>query len=157
MSDRYRLSLVLREAGRATRRGIWAGLVAAGLSGCSFMTSDVGDDGPESTGSISRAADVPTLSPELGQEDWRRARSALAVALDPQGSGSTVKWDNPDTEISGSFTPVAQPFVRSNEICRAFLASLAFPGRTVSLQGTGCRIAGEDWRLEGIRPWHKPA
>jgi surface antigen len=36
----------------------------------------------------------------------------MAVALDPQGSGSPVTWDNPDTGFKGTFTPVGQPFVK---------------------------------------------
>ena len=75
---------------------------------------------PESTSSITPRVMSP-LSPELGGEDWRRAKGALAIALDPQGSGSSVSWDNPDTDMKGNFAPVGQPFVKTDEICRAFL------------------------------------
>lgn len=132
-------------------------MLATLASGCAVAVPGMSDDdGPLATGSIGRV-DASPLSPDLGQEDWRRAKGALAIALDPQGSGSAVKWDNPDTEVSGTFTPVAQPYVRSNEICRAFLASVVFPGRTSSLQGTACRLSGDEWRLQDMRPWRKPA
>ena len=114
------------------------------------------DERPISTGSIGRIETSP-LSPDLGQEDWRRAKGALAIALDPQGSGAAVKWDNPDSEASGTFTPVAQPYVKQNEICRAFLATITQPGRSSSLQGTACRLAADDWTLQDVKPWRKPS
>ena len=111
----------------------------------------------ETTGSI-RPAIVPPLSPDLGAEDWRRAKGALAVALDPQGSGSSVSWDNPDTEMKGNFAPVGQPFVKTDEICRAFLATLtAKTGTPSSLQGTACRQSGGEWAIKDVKPWRKPA
>jgi surface antigen len=98
---------------------------------------------------------ISPLSAELGEEDWRRAKAALAVALDPQGAGSPVSWDNPDTTIKGTFTPVGQPFVRSDEICRAFLASVQGQATTSSLQGTACRPSGGDWVVKDVRPFKR--
>ena len=99
---------------------------------------------------------VSPLSAELGIEDWRRAKGAMAVALDPQGSGSPVTWDNPDTGFKGTFTPVGQPFVKGDEICRAFLAGLTGQA-TSSLQGTACRLSGEEWAIKDVKPWRRPA
>lgn len=130
--------------------------LAAGLAACSFAVPGFPDDRAETTGSIGRIATSP-LSPDLGQEDWRRAKGALAIALDPQGSGAEVKWDNPDTEASGTFTPVGQPFVKADEVCRVFLATLTLPGRSSTLQGTACRPSAEEWRINDVRPWRKPA
>jgi surface antigen len=109
---------------------------------------------PVSTQSVGPRV-VSPLSPDLGEEDWRRARAALAVALDPQGAGSQVSWDNPDTALKGSFTPVGQPFVKSDEICRAFLASVAGAASTLSLQGTACRPSGGEWSIRDVKPFKK--
>ena len=111
---------------------------------------------PETTNSIRPKIESP-LSPELGAEDWRRAKGALAVALDPQGSGSSVSWDNPDTDMKGNFAPVGQPFVKTDEICRAFLATLVTKDTTRSLQGTACRPSGGEWAIKDVKPWRKPA
>ena len=140
-------------------RAAVAAMLAGALAACSLTPPGLPDDGVGVTGAIRRAdgSQVSPLSADLGQEDWRRAKGALAIALDPQGSGAAVKWDNPDTEIGGTFTPVAQPFVQANEICRAFLATIVLPGRTSSLQGTGCRVSAEDWQIKDVRPWRKPA
>ena len=42
-----------------------------------------------------------SLSSELGPEDLRRADGAMAVALDPQGNGAPVNWDNPQSGDQG--------------------------------------------------------
>jgi len=131
--------------------------LAVALAGCSMsfpMTSLVSDE--DVTGSIEPRT-VSPLSPDLGTEDWRRAKGALAIALDPQGSGAAVSWDNPDTAMKGSFTPVGQPFVKSNEICRAFIATVSGQAGASSLQGTACRPSGGEWAIKDVKPWKKPA
>ncbi|MDB5589656.1 RT0821/Lpp0805 family surface protein [Enterovirga sp.] len=154
--DRYKAGFDVGEAYRWASRVLTAATSAVLLSACSVAVGGLSDERVETTGSITRPEAASPLSPDLGQEDWRRARGALAIALDPQGNGSAVKWDNPDSEIGGTFTPVAQPFVRDNEICRSFIATITFPGRTSSLQGTGCRLSADEWRIVDVRPWRKP-
>lgn len=124
------------------------------LASCSVSSGS--DSRVESTGSIKRD-DLAILSSDLSAEDWRRAKGALTTAVDPQGNGAAVKWDNPDSKISGTFTPVAQPYVKDDEICRAFLATIEFPGRTSSLQGTACKLSADEWQLKDVKPWRKPA
>ena len=126
-----------------------------GACGLSFPMASLFPEA-ETTSSITPKF-VSPLSPELGVEDWRRAKGALAVALDPQGSGSSVSWDNPDTETKGNFSPVGQPFVNTDEICRAFLASLVVKDASRSLQGTACRPSGGEWAIKDVKPWRKPA
>jgi len=135
------------------RRAAWP-FACLLLAGCSLTPGS--DSKVEATGSIKRDP-AAILSADLGPEDWRRAKGALATALDPQGNGAPVKWDNPDSEISGTFTPVAQPYVEADEICRVFLATINFPGRTSSLQGTACKLSADEWQLKEAKPWRKPA
>jgi surface antigen len=129
--------------------------LATGAGACSFPVPSL-VSAAETTGSISPKV-VSPLSAELGAEDWRRAKGAMAVALDPQGSGSPVSWDNPDSGFKGTFTPVGQPFVKGDEICRAFLAGLSGQATSSSLQGTACRLSGEDWAIKDVKPWRRPA
>jgi surface antigen len=100
-----------------------------------------------------RAGALSALSPELGPEDMRRADGAMAVALDPQGNGAAVSWDNPQTGIKGSFVPVGAPFLRADEICRAFIASVQTQTSPVKLQGTACRPSGGEWAVKDMAPW----
>jgi surface antigen len=55
----------------------------------------------DATGALPKSS----LAGILDAEDWRRAKAALSTALDPQGNGSLVGWDNPDSGNKGSFTP----------------------------------------------------
>ena len=149
------------EAVRALAVGpFFACVLGVAVSGCSFsfpVASLIsGEDTKDTTGSIAPKPGSP-LSPELGVEDWRRAKSAMAVALDPQGNGTAVAWDNPESAMKGNFTPVGQPFVKGDEICRAFLATLAAQTGTSSLQGTACRLSGQEWAIKDVKPWRKPA
>ena len=118
--------------------------------GMSLGLSALDDDGPKSTGAIASTA-VVALSSDLDDEDWRRAKAALAVALDPQGPGTQVSWDNPATTRKGTFTPMGAPFVKDDEICRSFSAHLSGPS-SAALQGTACRPSGGEWTLKEVKP-----
>ena len=105
---------------------------------------------PTVTGSISRRP--ASFGPDLGDEDWRRANAALGVALDPQGNGRPVKWDNPETGLRGSVNPTSLPYVANDLICRDFLASVIGPETNRFVRGTGCKPSGGTWELRKLRP-----
>jgi surface antigen len=88
---------------------------------------------------------------DLGAEDWRRANAALAVALDPQGNGRPVKWDNPETTLRGSVNPTGLPYVANDLVCRDFLASVISPAGSRFVRGTGCKPSGGEWTLTKVR------
>jgi len=104
-----------------------------------------------------RRAALAGLASELGPEDLRRADGAMGVALDPQGNGAAVSWDNPQSGMKGAFTPVGGPFLRSDEICRAFIASVHTQVRPLKLQGTACRPSGGEWVVKDMSPWKEEA
>lgn len=136
-------------------------LVALQAGACSYSFGGIGLEvlEPATTGSIAPTAETDAeatlspspLSPALNEEDWRRARAALAVALDPQGPGTQVSWDNPDSGMAGTFTPTGAPYVENDEICRAFSALLSGPA-AASLHGTACRPSGGEWRIGKVGP-----
>ena len=132
--------------------GILLLTAASMLSGCSITdaVSSLGGDEDISTGSL-RTAKTP-LSDTLSVEDWRRAKAALAVALDPQGNGSPVRWDNPETKASGSFAASGAFTVRSNLVCRPFQATLSVNGVATSPLGIACRQGPGEWAIEENSP-----
>ncbi|MET0429554.1 MAG: RT0821/Lpp0805 family surface protein [Microvirga sp.] len=148
--DRYRPVFGFVEALRL----LAACLVALPAGACSLTYSIVSlePDEPETTASIAPKAAVSPLSPALDEEDWRRAKAALSVALDPQGAGTLVTWDNPDSSRKGAFTPSGAPFVRNDEICRSFSAEVHAGPPATSLQGTACRPSGGEWAITDLRP-----
>ncbi len=121
------------------------GAVAIITSGCSLsfpIAGFVADKGE--TGSIDRLAAL--MSKDLDQEDWRRAKAAMAVALDPQGNGASVAWANTATGAKGSFAAAAAPYPQRDQICRAFTAHVTQGTRVDrDIDGSACRQGGGDW------------
>ena len=139
---------------RTSRDAIAACLVALALSGCSVSMplSAFGKNGEDVSGSIAKSN---PLSRALDSEDWRRAKAALSTALDPQGNGETVNWDNPQSGAKGSFVAVAQAYPSEDGICRAFISNISAKEASESLQGTACRDKLGDWTLSDVRPWKR--
>ncbi len=102
-----------------------------------------------------RAVAKSSLAGLLDAEDWRRAKAALSTALDPQGNGSLVGWDNPDSGNKGSFIPVGKPYPLEAGICRVFLAKVDSKGDEQSLQGTACTDKRGEWTIAEAKPWKK--
>ncbi len=98
-----------------------------------------------------------SLSDHLGPEDLRRAKGAMALALDPQGNGSPVSWDNAESKASGRFMPVGGPFLLDDEVCRAFRSQISTQMDKVALQGTACRPSGGAWSIRDMKRWKQPA
>lgn len=136
---------------RRGRGGVLLLLMCGGAalltSACSMsfpITGFMADRTP--TGSIDGSAGL--LTKELDQEDWRRAKAALGVALDPQGNGASVAWDNPRSGARGSFVAIAPPFSKADSICRAFQAHMAPSVRTEHVfAGSACRGPDGEWAL----------
>lgn len=106
------------------------------------------------TGSIARPDAL--LYKALDQEDGRRAKAALAVALDPQGNGESVAWDNPQSGAKGSFVAVAAPFAQADKVCRAFQAHvIADAGPERAVDGSACRDDGGEWSVADLRELKK--
>ncbi|WP_424360473.1 RT0821/Lpp0805 family surface protein [Methylocystis parvus] len=131
------------------------------LSSCSIAipvsssnNSPMWQGAPEDvTGSIAKPP--LKLSRHLDTEDVRRAIAALSTALDPQGSGASVNWDNPQSGAKGSFTPVGQAYPLDGKICRAFLADVSASESIERLQGAACREKTAEWTLTEVKPFRK--
>lgn len=136
-----------RPAGAGALRATALALLAAAAAGCSMSFPISGlkaDDTP--TGSIDRT--VAFLSPSLDREDLRRARAAMAVALDPQGNGARSGWQNPQTGAHGAFTAAAPPFADHDRVCRRFAGEVTPAGGTErSLSGSACRDGDGTWQM----------
>ena len=94
------------------------------------MASLVPDDRPRRLGRGAQAVLAALARTRRGGLAARQG--ALALALDPQGNGAAVAWDNPDTGLKGGFTPVGRPFVKGDAICRAFRRPLTRPSDRVA-------------------------
>lgn len=150
------------EVHSALRVVIGAGL-ALSLTACSLSlpigTLKEKDDEGMTTGSISQARPAAQLSSLLTDEDWRRAQAALGVAVDPQGNGAPVSWDNPESGKKGSFVAAGPLYVLDNKICRSFIAKIEAgkvapaDGNLQQLQGSTCRNGPNDWSVRESKPF----
>jgi surface antigen len=138
-------------------------LACQGLTACSIATQLKPDFDQEPTGSIAPAQasshalrpPVAALPASLDAEDQRRALGALAIALDPQGNGATVRWDNPVSKAKGSLTPVGYAYPKNGLVCRGFSAQIESPGLNQSARGVACRDKNADWSLAEYQPAQK--
>lgn len=143
----------MRSTGRETLAILTAMGLAVGLSpvlgGCSFAIPALTPAPEETTGSIRRIEE--RLSSELSAEDWRRAKGALALALDPQGNGRPVKWDNPESRMAGEIAALGSPFVDSDEVCRRFRATIDPPAAPPKrVEGQACRLSPDEWAIRDV-------
>jgi surface antigen len=141
-----------RIAARLAQACIFGALPAV-LAGCSmsFPISPLMSSREDTTGKVPKASIADLLEPE----DWRRAKAALSTALDPQGNGALVGWDNPDSGNKGSFTPIGKAYPLNAGICRVFLAKLDRKGDEQSIEGTACSEKGGEWTIAEAKPWKK--
>jgi surface antigen len=112
------------------------------------MSSLMAED--DTTGSI--IADRSPL-PALSMEDWTQASAALSLALDPQGAGAAIAWENPASGARGSITPVGAVYEVEGRICRAFLAEIGGKIPARRLQGRGCQGADGQWAVSDLKPF----
>jgi hypothetical protein len=97
------------------------------------------------------------LPAALDPEDRRRALGALAVALDPQGNGAAVRWDNPVSKAHGLVTPLGYAYPSNDLICRHFSAEFATTVGNQTEQGAACRDKNAQWTLSELRPGQEHA
>jgi surface antigen len=143
----------LRETLPAAARILLLVSIAPMLGACSFAIPSLTAQAPdETTGSVAPAPPVQKLFGELGPEEIRRSRAAIVVALDPQGNGARVKWDNPESGMSGQIAANGPPFVDSDEVCRKFTASLATHTRVKRVTGTACKFSADEWLVRELKP-----
>lgn len=129
------------------------------LAGCSInfpMLSLVSE--PETTGSVVQTS---SLSAEPLQGEPGIEPSAVDKALDPLHVGGPVAWTNAETGQTGSIAAAGEAFVRDDQVCRSFTATLnqnkAVPAQDAArkssrLLGVACRVGAGSWTIEKITP-----
>jgi surface antigen len=129
-------------------------VIASVSAGCSLnfpMMSLVPEPEPETTASI--VPNSSMLTPGLSPEDWTLASSALDKALDPQLNGAPTKWSNAETGARGSFAAAGPAYVRNDQVCRSFKATVVLQGPERQLLGTACRAGAGAWTLQKMKPF----
>lgn len=107
----------------------------------------VPNDSDDVTGSLGT---VP-FSRLLDEEDRRREKAAVATALDPQGDGSTIRWENPKSAHKGAITARGHAYPDDAMICRGFTSTLDSEGGKRLVDGTACTLHGGDWTIRDLK------
>ncbi len=132
-------------------------IIAVTLGGCAVsmpIGSLFGADDPP-TGSVDASAPIgvagqKVLAESMNAEDARRSQGALSLALDPEGNGAPVNWDNPGSGAKGSFRSQGEFFLAGNELCRRFSATLERDGAADAYAGSACRSGPQSWIITEI-------
>jgi surface antigen len=157
-SCRYRASVARCVGAWPVFGKILVSLAAAPLGACALaMQLTSFQEEAVTTQSIPNG--VSPLSANLDEEDWRRAQSALSLAVDPLGSGQPVNWDNPGSKRRGTFTPSGPLVLAEDTVCRPFRAMIVEPQPKASetlLEGQSCRIAPGEWMVKSVKTLNAP-
>lgn len=104
----------------------------------------------ETTASVAPQASVFPVP--LDDEDWRRVNAALALAVDPQGAGLPVNWDNPSSKKRGSFEQSGAIAIVGHTLCRPFKARLVDGAKESQHVGQACRTGPGEWAMREVKP-----
>ncbi len=157
--DGYRKPTASRNR-RARAQLAFLSLALALLSSACSLTMNIpgfGGAEEETTASIAPAQSAIFAIP-LDDEDWRRANAALSLAVDPQGAGLPVNWDNPASRRSGRFEPTGALALVGHTVCRPFRALVMqkahekIAAREVTHEGQACRTGPSEWAMRDVKP-----
>ena len=119
--------------------GAWAGsnvgkgsgrtaAIAAGTLLGAFVGSEIGDS--------------------LDKADLAYNRKASQEALEYGKTGTTVSWENPDNNHSGSITPVKTYRTDTGNYCREYSQTISVGGKSEKAYGTACRQPDGTWEIQ---------
>ena len=94
-----------------------------------------------------RAAGAPA-----GAGGLAKGQSGLATALDPQGDGSPVSWDNPQSGVKGSFAPTGKAYPVDAKVCRSFRTEVERKAGVTAMQGLACADKTGEWAIAEVAP-----
>lgn len=127
--------------------GTVLGGVVGGLAGSRFG-GGTGKLITTGIGTLIGAALGNAAGRSLDRADHSYAQQAAGQAY-AAPTGSTIRWNNPQSGNWGSFTPTRDGVGPSGEHCREFQTSLAIGGRMERGYGTACRQVDGTWRVVG--------
>lgn len=120
--------------------GVVGGLAGSRFGGGSGKLVAVG------VGTLLGAALGNAAGASLDRADQNYAQQA-AVNAYRAPTGSTVRWNNPDTGNYGSYTPVREGTGPQGQLCREYQTTIVVQGRTQQGFGTACQQGDGTWRV----------
>jgi len=92
------------------------------------------------------------VSGELGRKIRERDRIQMArtthVALDKTPNGAVTEWDNPDSGVKGTISPLSAFQGEQTKGCREFQQTVTIGGITNIAYGVACRQKNGLWAIQ---------
>ncbi|WP_109122958.1 RT0821/Lpp0805 family surface protein [Azospirillum sp. TSO22-1] len=63
--------------------------------------------------------------------------------------GETIRWNNPQTGNSGTYTPVRDGYAPSGQYCREYQTTVVIGGQPQNASGVACQQPDGSWRIQG--------
>ncbi|WP_299479116.1 RT0821/Lpp0805 family surface protein [uncultured Roseibium sp.] len=90
---------------------------------------------------------VPTVSSTLQTSDKTIANEKLQTALEKSLSGQATRWQNPQSGVSGSVTPLKTWKTSEGTYCRSYTESIVLAsGKSLNREGVACRTGNAVWK-----------
>lgn len=89
------------------------------------------------------------LGRRLNDDDRDKMRDTAQHSLSTDTSGTTSRWSNPDTGVSGTITPQDMFINSQGQQCREFHQSVSADGQTETGYATACRQSDGSWKVVG--------
>ncbi len=83
----------------------------------------------------------------LDRADKAHAERAALNALEHNRTSETVRWRNPDSGHSGTFTPTLTYRTADGRNCREYQTTVTVGGRSKDAYGTACRQGNGTWKI----------
>lgn len=128
----------------------------AGAAAGAAVGSTIGQGSGRTAAMIVGAAIGAYIGSELGrrldERDRRIAQQNANYAMKETQTGTTSKWENPDSGNRGELTPTTDPY-RNNEgrTCRDFTETIELAdGESDTVSGTRCQRADGSWEVVSV-------
>lgn len=126
--------------------GMLAGAAAGGIMG-SNVGKGKGATAATIGGAILGGLVGSGIGASLDRADMAYANSSTQNALEQTTTGTTSRWQNPDSGNSGAITPTRTYQNSGGQYCREFTQTVMIGGRNESATGTACRQPDGTWRI----------
>ena len=143
-----------------TKMSLVLGLLALLLTGCNPTKQDVGtlvgagsgafigSQIGSGTGQLAAVAIGALLGGyiggSIGQDMDELDQYKTQMALETSPTGSTMAWNNPDTDVDYSVTPT-RTYESDSGPCRDYTTEAVIEGRAEIVHGTACRESDGSW------------
>ncbi|MGF1612881.1 MAG: RT0821/Lpp0805 family surface protein [Gammaproteobacteria bacterium] len=121
------------------------GAAGGGLLGAQFGGGS-GQLAATAAGTLLGALIGSSIGRTMDDVDRMKAHQAYEQAASAP-IGETITWNNPNTQHSGSITPVREGTSASGLYCREFQQTVRIGGKLEQAYGTACRQPDGSWKM----------